>query len=165
MNLFPRSDVRNERLWKVNWWCDKRYFILKQLVNFILSCKESSRVDFCQLLAAFKTFRFVQKLFKLRLSYCKKPLEDFLCCWTLTRMLWTDWCRGECFDKISSDNKDYLLPQFAYKYNLVSWLYLAGAGLLGGDICLLLRLCVSLSHLRKNCNCSHFNNKYRDIYH
>ena len=29
---------------------------------------------------------------------------------------------GECFDKISSDNKDYLLPQFAYKYNLVSWL-------------------------------------------
>ena len=27
---------------------------------------------------------------------------------------------GECFDKISSDNKDYLLPQFAYKYNLVS---------------------------------------------
>ena len=32
---------------------------------------------------------------------------------------------GECFDKISSDNKDYLLPQFAYKYNLVSWLCLA----------------------------------------
>ena len=30
-----------------------------------------------------------------------------------------DW---KCFDKISSDNKDYLLPQFAYKYNLVSWL-------------------------------------------
>ena len=25
---------------------------------------------------------------------------------------------GECFDKISSDNKDYLLPQFAYKYKL-----------------------------------------------
>ena len=38
---------------------------------------------------------------------------------------------GECFDKISSDNKDYLLPQFAYKYNLVSWLSF-GAGARGG---------------------------------
>ena len=42
-----------------------------------------------------------------------------------------DW---KCFDKISSDNKDYLLPQFAYKYNLVSWLSF-GAGARAGSLC------------------------------